>query len=171
MTDEQREKIMELRKIGIGYRSIALALDLSRDMVRNFCKSQGLDGYGTEIKKKNIDESLSKEFCRNCGKRINEKPTGGRPKTYCSKKCKKEWEEAHPIMYQYVCYYCGRKFESRAANANFCCHKCYIRDRFWRKEDLTETVKHLEKGTVVPNSPGWIKHLVMGIEDKVIDEI
>lgn len=49
MTDEQKDKIIELRKIGIGYRSIAEALDLSRDKVRYYCKVQGLDGYGTEI--------------------------------------------------------------------------------------------------------------------------
>ena len=46
MTNEQKEKIIELRKLGIGYRSIATAMNMSRDKVRNFCKAQGLDGYG-----------------------------------------------------------------------------------------------------------------------------
>jgi len=41
MTNEQKEKIIELRKLGIGYRSIATAMDLNRDSVRNFCKSRG----------------------------------------------------------------------------------------------------------------------------------
>ena len=48
MTNEQKEKIIELRKLGIGYRSIATAMDLSRDSVRNFCKSRGLDGFGQD---------------------------------------------------------------------------------------------------------------------------
>ncbi len=60
MTNEQKEKIEELRKIGIGYRSIAMALDLSRDIVRNYCKSQGLDGYGAEIKKKKTGRKILK---------------------------------------------------------------------------------------------------------------
>lgn len=49
MTNEQKEKIIELRKLGIGYRSIATAMDLSRDSVRNFCKSRGLDGFGAGL--------------------------------------------------------------------------------------------------------------------------
>lgn len=169
MNDEQKDKIVELRKIGIGYRSIAVALDLSRDKVRNFCKAQELDEYGAEIKKKKSDDNYSKEFCKNCGVRINEKPTGGRPKAYCSQKCKRKWEENHPQMYQHVCYYCGKNFESRVSHANFCSTKCYIRDRFWRKEDVEEVVKCLEKGTPIPNAPGWIKNLIMGLEDKEID--
>lgn len=169
MTDEQKDKITELRKIGIGYRSIAAALDLSRDTVRYFCKAQGLDGYGAEIKKKKVDVIYSKEFCKNCGKRINKKPTGGRPKAYCSDMCKRKWQETHPMMYQHVCYYCGHDFESRASQANFCSTKCYIRDRFWRKEDVEEVVRHLGEETPIQNAPGWIKNLIMGLEDKRID--
>lgn len=52
MKYEQQEKIIDLRKMGIGYRSIATVMDLSRDKVRNFCEAQGLDGYRVEVKKK-----------------------------------------------------------------------------------------------------------------------
>lgn len=90
MTDKQQEKIIELRKLGIGYRSIATAMNMSRDKVRNFCKAQGLDGYGKNNKK--AEEKAIREICKNCGKRINKKPIKGRPKTYCSKECKKEWK-------------------------------------------------------------------------------
>ena len=67
MTNEQQEKIIELRKLGIGYRSIATAMNMSRDKVRNFCKAQGLDGYGKSNKK---EETVIRELCKNCGKRI-----------------------------------------------------------------------------------------------------
>ncbi len=36
MTNEQKEKIIELRKLGIGYLNIAMAMDVYRDKVRNF---------------------------------------------------------------------------------------------------------------------------------------
>ena len=171
MTNDQKGKIIELRKIGIGYRRIAMALELPRDIVRNYCKAQGLDGYGSDLKKKKPDEEFSKEFCKNCGNRINEKPTGGRPKTFCSTKCKRTWEEIHPIMHSHVCYYCGKEFESRASQAHFCSRKCYMRNRFWRKEDVAEVVQCLETGIPVPNAPGWIKNLIMGIEDTEVDEM
>lgn len=171
MKYEEQEKIIELRKMGIGYRSIATAMDLSRDKVRYFCKAQGLDGYGVDVKKSMVEESTPREQCKNCGKRINLKPISGRPRIYCSQDCKKKWEDAHPTIHQYICYYCGIKFESPSANANFCSHKCYIRDRFWRKEDIAEVVKHLEKETPVPNAPGWIKDLIMGRNDNKNDPI
>jgi len=166
MKYEQQEKIIELRKMGIGYRSIATAMGLSRDKVRNFCKAQGLDGYAVEVKKKKVEESASRERCKNCGNRINLKPISGRPRTYCSQDCKREWEDAHPPIHQYVCYYCGKEFESRSTNSTFCSHKCYIRNRFWRKEDVEEVVRFLEEGSPIPNAPGWIKDLIMNVEIK-----
>lgn len=98
MTNEQKEKIIELRKLDICYRSITTAMNMYRDKVRNFCKAQGLDGYG--------------------------------------KNNNKEWEVKHPILYRHVCYYCGKNFESKAKSAEFCCHKYYIPNGFWRDEDI-----------------------------------
>ena len=46
MTEEQAGQIMALRREGKGYKAIASALGLSRDIVRNYCKVNGLDGYG-----------------------------------------------------------------------------------------------------------------------------
>jgi len=57
-------------------------------------------------------------------------------------------------------YYCGKKFESKVKTADFCCHKCYIRDRFWHDEDIETVIKHLRKGTPVPKTPRWIKDLI-----------
>ena len=67
MTDKQQEKIIELRKLGIGYRSIATAMNMSRDKVRNFCKAQGLDGYGKNNKKADGEKTI-RELCKNCGR-------------------------------------------------------------------------------------------------------
>ena len=46
MTEEQKLLIKKLRYEGIGYKAIGLQLGLSRDVVRNFCKKNGMDGYG-----------------------------------------------------------------------------------------------------------------------------
>lgn len=108
---------------------------------------------------------VPKQFCRNCGVRINENHKIGRRKTYCSTKCKRDWEGQHPTFYYHVCYYCGKEFKSRAAQTNFCSHKCYIRDRFWREEDLESFISSIKDGKPIPNAPCWIKNLVMGKED------
>lgn len=159
---EELQKIAELRKIGIGYRSIASAMGLSRDAVRYQAKIMGLDGYGDDVKQKPIEETNENMFCKNCGVAINIERKTGRRKTYCSSICKKKWEYDHPLLYEYVCYYCGDHFRSRSSDASFCSHKCYVRNRFYRKEDLKEIMGYLQINLLVPNAPGWIKDLIKG---------
>ena len=44
ITDLQARQIREQRLKGCGYKAIASAVGLSRDLVRNYCRSNGLDG-------------------------------------------------------------------------------------------------------------------------------
>lgn len=46
MTEIQAIQIEELRMNGKGYKAIASAVGLSRDIVRNYCKANGMEGYG-----------------------------------------------------------------------------------------------------------------------------
>lgn len=99
MTNEQKEKIIELRKLGTGYRRIDTTMDISRDSVRSFCKSQGLDGYGQDyIKPK--PEKVIRENCKNCRKQTNQKRLKERPKTYFSTEDKRDWKHKNPIIYK-----------------------------------------------------------------------
>lgn len=42
MTNEQKEKINQMRQKGIGYKQIANEIGLSRDSVRGYCRRHGL---------------------------------------------------------------------------------------------------------------------------------
>lgn len=46
MTEAQAAQIKVLRTQGEGYKAIASAVGLSRDIVRNYCKAHGMEGYG-----------------------------------------------------------------------------------------------------------------------------
>ena len=46
MTEIQAAEIEALRMQGKGYKSIASAVGLSRDIVRNYCKANGMEGAG-----------------------------------------------------------------------------------------------------------------------------
>ena len=50
MTKEQAERIKELRMQGKGYKAAASAVGLSRDIVRNYCRANGMEGYGEAVK-------------------------------------------------------------------------------------------------------------------------
>lgn len=50
MTKEQAAQIKELRMQGKGYKAVASAVELSRDIVRNYCRANGMEGYGEAVK-------------------------------------------------------------------------------------------------------------------------
>lgn len=163
MTEEQRENIIRLRYSGWGYRTIAIAVNLSRDSVRNFCKLKGLDGYADDIVLKNAEEEKDNNviygYCIVCGKQMEIKKTG-RHRKYCSIECKREKEKNQPNLYPHECIYCGKKFESRSSKQKFCSNNCYIRNRFWKEEDATEIMRLLLSGHKVINAPKWLKDLI-----------
>ena len=68
MTEEQKQTIERLRNVGLGYRKIAIVLDLSRDKVRNYCKANGLDGYA----KKRLQAKEGKQMEEDCADIIAE---------------------------------------------------------------------------------------------------
>ncbi len=62
MTKEQAAKIKELRMQGKGYKAVASAVGLSRDIVRNYCRANGMEGYGEAAKlnlRKEMDEDTA----------------------------------------------------------------------------------------------------------------
>ena len=165
MTEEQKQMIVRLRNVGLGYRKIAIVLELSRDKVRNYCKAIGLDGYAKKRLQakegKQMEEDCADSVCRYCGKSI-EKQITGRRRIYCSEECRRAWSKNHLSLYKYERMFCGKKFESSSKTQKFCSHDCYIRDRFWRKEDTDEIVKMLLVGKKVSTVPKWIKDIFTG---------
>lgn len=49
MTNKQTALIEEMRMQGKGYKAIASAVGLSRDIVRNYCKANGMEGHGNTV--------------------------------------------------------------------------------------------------------------------------
>lgn len=143
MTEVQETRIRELRMRGVGYRGIATEVGLSRDIVRNYCKSRGMDGYA-EALKMNVSEQISAgKVCVCCGKTV-EKPATGRPKRFCSDICRRRWWKVHPengnkketALYPLTCARCGKSFISYGnKKRKYCSHNCYIKDRFWREDE------------------------------------
>ncbi|MBD5524782.1 MAG: RNA polymerase subunit sigma-70 [Lachnospiraceae bacterium] len=141
MTDAQAAQIKEMRLNGMGYRAIADALGLSRDIVRNHCKAKGMGGY-VAATVRNMQEWAEKSgICICCGKEIAQQGNG-RPRKFCSEKCRRQWWKAHPeegnrkAMYTKVCARCGKEFTAYGnGHRKYCSHDCYIKARFWRDED------------------------------------
>lgn len=146
MTDFQAKQICDLRTRGVGYRAIGSAVGLSRDIVRNYCRSHGLEGFATAVSL-NVREQIEQgRACQCCGKGL-EQPATGRRRKFCSDECRRKWWSAHQAdikrretaCYTVTCAYCGASFTAYGnRNRKYCSHRCYVRDRFWRLEEGRE---------------------------------
>lgn len=142
MTEVQACQIREMRLKGIGYRAIATVTGLSRDSIRNYCKTHGINGFG-EAAKLNLQENIKQgNACMLCGIVIKQ-PIRGRHKKFCSDACRRQWWKNHQdkidrkdtAIYKCTCTKCGREFESYGnKNRKYCSHDCYIKDRFYEEE-------------------------------------
>lgn len=138
MTGYQAKQIRDFRMRGAGYKAIAAVTGLSRDIVRNYCKSHGLDGYPEELSV-NMTEQIRKGLaCQNCGTPLI-RPRTGRPRRFCSDRCRYEWWGVHSselrsgsdANYKYTCAHCGREFTAYGnAHRKYCSHDCYVQDRY-----------------------------------------
>lgn len=68
VTAYQERRIRELRYRGVGYRTIATELGISRDTVRNYCVSHELSGLATAL------SDTEKDVCPCCGGKIVHPP-------------------------------------------------------------------------------------------------
>ena len=127
MTDEDRMRIVELRKEENGYKRIAQLLGLSENTVKSFCRRRQLLKETPEDKK---------DTCPCCGQVLVQIP-GRKPKKFCSDKCRTKWWNSHldqverKANYSYVCPVCKKNFTVYGnANRKYCSHECYIKNRF-----------------------------------------
>ena len=138
MTKEQEKQITNMRTNGIGYAAIATRLGLSRIAVRVFCKAHNLMGNKAPTPK--LPE-ITPGRCRNCGKELKQS-VGRRKKQFCSDRCRMDWWNAHPnqvkrkAFYLFTCTFCGDEFTSYGnAKRKYCCHECYINDRYFMESN------------------------------------
>lgn len=140
LTSGQTRRIEELRSQGIGYRMIAQELGLSRDTVRNYCRSRGMTGIAEE----KMYRADFKGKCLQCGTEIQE--TTGSNRRFCSDSCRRKWMSQNnhaprpsATREEVKCQNCGKPFSAyKSKSRRYCSHDCYIRDRFWRLEDGRE---------------------------------
>lgn len=133
MTNEQRERIAAMRQDGYGYTTIAKAVGLTKDNIKAYCRSHGLAGIKAQS---NARITPEQDFCLKCGKPLRQTP--GRKKVkFCTSDCRQQWWNAHPeqviqkAIYSFTCAHCGKLFTAYGnASRKYCCHNCYIADRF-----------------------------------------
>lgn len=138
MTEEQKMQVRTLRQQGLGYQAIGTILNLSRDSVRSYCKNHGMHGVATLVKLNTQEKIKNGEACGYCAGPLKQN-TIGRPKKFCSEKCRREYWKRHrnegqrsvEATYIYECPYCHKIFEAYGnKHRKYCCHAHYVLDRY-----------------------------------------
>ncbi|MDU4847487.1 helix-turn-helix domain-containing protein [Clostridium sp.] len=137
----EKEKIKIMRCRGDSYSKIAIALNISENTIKSFCRRNNLSGI------KNNEAKEKKEIytvCKQCGNPLI-KTKQGQPKKFCCDKCRREWWKEHDFCidkkayYKLTCETCGKHFESYGnKNRKYCSHNCYINNRFGKGDRADE---------------------------------
>lgn len=121
MTDSQKSQIDKMRLKGCGYVKIALAIGISENTVKSYCRRQ---------KAADIKEEI--DCCAECGTSIDKSKRGNR--RFCSDACRTKWWNEHPkaqMSYKANCACCGKEILMRRQNERkYCSHRCYITARY-----------------------------------------
>lgn len=90
-----------------------------------------------------------------CGKLGGQNETG-RPKRFCGDDCRHAYGRLNSKGQMKKCEYCAKEYEVRNSSQQFCGHDCYIKNRFWKKEEASQTINTLldGEGVVIPK---WLK--------------
>ncbi len=133
MKDMQKLLITNMRKNGMGYKKISLALGISENTIKSFCKRNGLNSTSQVVPNEEVN---STDKCKLCGLELVH-TLGKKRKRFCSDKCRNYWWNNHKDSvkrnadYNFVCLHCKKAFTAYGnSNRKYCCHSCYIADRF-----------------------------------------
>ncbi len=136
MTVSQKQEIAKLRGRGVGYGKIALALGISQNTVKSYCRRNNISADSTLSVEISEPLETGTSFCEYCGKETHQ-IFGHKKKRFCSDACRNRWWNSHldlvkqKAVYKYKCPSCGREFEVYGnSHQKYCSHKCYISHRF-----------------------------------------
>lgn len=131
MTNEQKQKIAELRSSGISYAKIGEAVGLNKDTVKTYCRRNNICVLSTEE-----SSDAAPIFCRACGAPLIQ-TAKRKQKIFCSRHCREAWWHSHPdklnkkAVYDFQCAGCGKPFSAYGnKHRKYCSHECYIFTRF-----------------------------------------
>lgn len=141
MTNNEKEKIKVLREKGYSYSKIAVALEISENTVKGFCRRNNLGGVMASRVNTKIEEHIK---CKQCEKELEQSEKGTRKK-FCSDKCRRRWWKEHDYCIDRKAYYtltyseCGNTFKSYGnKNRKYCSNNCYIKKRFGKGDRENE---------------------------------
>lgn len=131
MTNEQKQKIAELRGTGFSHAKIGELLGISKNTVKTYCRRHNLN-----VAQKISASEDSPTACRQCGAPLAQTERH-KTRVFCGKECREKWWHSHAeqinrkAIYTFSCTGCGKIFSAYGnSQRKYCSHECYINARF-----------------------------------------
>ena len=115
MTDQEKQRVSDLRLAGRSYQAIADETGISLGSIKMYFKRS--------------KETVSAPRCEQCRKLLRQDIL--RTRRFCSDICRVQWWSAHPDRikdHRYQCRCCGKEFCSRKPR-KFCSRACFYASR------------------------------------------
>ena len=115
MTDQEKQRISEMRAAGLSYQAIADETGITLGSIKMFFRRS--------------KETVSTPHCEQCHKPLRQDIV--RVRRFCSDACRVRWWSAHPEKmknHQFRCQNCGRTFSSRKPR-KYCSRPCFYASR------------------------------------------
>ena len=128
MTSVQHQQIESLRASGQSYAQIARILGIPVSTIKSFYSRRSPAAI-----------TMQKHVCKQCGAPIKQKNKSN-PRLFCCDKCRALWRyhnivKSSRAKYPMICPACGVSFLAVSKTQKYCCHACYINDRFGKDVD------------------------------------
>ena len=134
MKREDFKQVQSLREAGYSYSKIATVLGVPKNSVKSYCNRFDIRLGSGEL----VTSTDGAARCKQCGNVI-ENERQPRTKRFCSSECRMRWWNAHRdhvtsmTMQKVICANCSKTFRNYAGEQRkYCCHACYIAQRFGR---------------------------------------
>lgn len=159
LNESEKNQVKNMIAKGKGYKEAADTLMLSRRDTQEYLQELITEGWRPR------DEAMpkyitSEQFaCEWCGK-LEWQNENGRPKRFCGENCRHAYTRLYSKGQIKKCEYCAKEYEARNSNQQFCGHDCYIKNRFWKKEEANQAINALMDGEDVV-IPKWLKEKLL----------
>lgn len=137
MTENQKTRILEMRRLGCTYRHIAATLSLPEGTVKTCCLRAAKKSLLT------TPREPATCTCKQCGKEIIQ-VAKRKKRIFCTDACRQKWWGSHLFLidpgskahHHHTCSYCHKSFTAYGnPKRKFCSHDCYIKARYYQDAD------------------------------------
>ena len=127
MNAREKDAIRAMRKSGSSYASISIALGISENTIKSFCRRNNFGGVAGQSLS---DAYQGEKQCLHCKTQLVQ-TAGRKPRKFCSESCRMKWWNRRSTApgrkntRSFICLACGKQFDAYGRRERkYCSRSC-----------------------------------------------